>query len=688
MVAQVLIAPIITAAFTGAGLLATLGTQATKAAKLARLHHVIEKVQILKTALLQESLEPRSETINELQRYLWKAERKKSRGAILNEHQEAILVEAKKVLRQLQMGDMPFMGEYRANHTTTPMAELSDACNRPDALVIVVEYGKYYIHQEIENMREYRYQRLATSSNMAQPQKTIERTSSNEVGLEIETPKLPDRYADESYKLFSQVKVDPPTPEEALRIRNKCIKWILPFLCVGYHLMYVDKQTLGSSAILGILEDGHLSATQYNWLSSIFYLGYLLAEWPQNLAIQRFPVARWLAINLVVWGGILLLHVPCNNFGSFFVVRFFLGLAEACIVPSFLVILSMFFTYDEQAVLMPIMWAIGNSSPITSGLLSYGVLFIETGSFSPWKWFMVITGTLTVIYGILVWIFFPGSPITAHFLTPEERAQAILRIQSNHSGIEQKHFKKYQFIEAMKDPKTWLFFLHAWSQEMANGLTNQYSLIIKSFGFTTLQTTLLGCINGVTALISLGAAAWILAKTKDCRAWLSAAAYIPPIISCIMLLTLPWSNRWGLLTAIWIRATGGIPYSVVMIWASNCSAGHTKKTAVIALYHVGYGLGNILSPQLFQPQYAPRYLVTWGVILGVACILPTGIVLYLRWYLAAENKRRDDLDRQGLIRETGVIEHVDESGERIEEVVDTRQLDLTDRENLAFRYVL
>lgn len=37
---------------------------------------------------------------------------------------------------------------------------------------------------------------------------------------------------------------------------------------------------------------------------------------------------------------------------------------------------------------MPCMWAIGNSSPITSGLLSYGVLFIKTGDFNPWKWFM------------------------------------------------------------------------------------------------------------------------------------------------------------------------------------------------------------------------------------------------------------------------------------------------------------
>uniref|UniRef100_A0A2D3VMV3 Probable permease of the major facilitator superfamily n=1 Tax=Ramularia collo-cygni TaxID=112498 RepID=A0A2D3VMV3_9PEZI len=495
-------------------------------------------------------------------------------------------------------------------------------------------------------------------------------------------PKLASRFADESYKLLSKVDVPEPTPAEAKRLRNKCIKWIFPFLCVGYHLMFLDKQTLGSSAILGVMKDANLTAKEYNWLSSIFYLGYLLAEWPQNWALQRFPVAKWLGLNIVIWGGILLLHIPCKSFAGLFVVRFLLGVAEACIVPAFLLLLSMFFTYDEQSVLMSCMWAVGNSSPITSGLLSYGVLWIDTGAFNPWKWLMVITGALTVLFGAAVWFWLPDSPLSAHFLSLEEKAQAVLRIKSNHSGIEQKFFKRSQFIEAMKDSKTWMFFIHAWSQEMANGVTNQYSLIIKSFGFTTLQTTLLGCVTGVANFVSLATAAIILAKTTNCRAWLSVGAYIPPIVSCILLIALPWSNRWGLLTAIWIRATNGIPYSVVMIWAANCSAGHTKKTTVIALYHVGYGLGNILSPQLFQPQYKPRYIVTWSVILGLACIFPMLLVIFLRWYLSKENARRDVLKAQGLVAEVGVVQHHTE-GSTSEEVVDSRMLDLTDRENLA-----
>lgn len=74
--------------------------------------------------------------------------------------------------------------------------------------------------------------------------KTTGETSSTDVL--VDTPKLPDRFADESYKLFSQVKVEPPTEEEAKRIRKKCVRWILSFLCIGYHLMYIDKQAVNT----------------------------------------------------------------------------------------------------------------------------------------------------------------------------------------------------------------------------------------------------------------------------------------------------------------------------------------------------------------------------------------------------------------------------------------------------------
>ena len=79
----------------------------------------------------------------------------------------------------------------------------------------------------------------------------------------------------------------------------------------------------------------------------------------------------------------------------------------------------------------------------------------------------------------------------------------------------------------------------------------------------------------------------------------------------------------------------------------------------------------------------------WGVILGVASVFPAILILYIRYYLDKENKRRDALVASGKeIQGTGVVESTDGEGHLVDHVVDNNQLDLTDRENLTFRYVL
>lgn len=67
-----------------------------------------------------------------------------------------------------------------------------------------------------------------------------------------------DRYADESYKLFSRIQVTDPTADEGRRIRNKLIWRIAPLSCIGYFLMFTDKQTVrpGSEEITATL--GHM----------------------------------------------------------------------------------------------------------------------------------------------------------------------------------------------------------------------------------------------------------------------------------------------------------------------------------------------------------------------------------------------------------------------------------------------
>ncbi|KAF8841625.1 hypothetical protein BDN67DRAFT_498422 [Paxillus ammoniavirescens] len=78
-------------------------------------------------------------------------------------------------------------------------------------------------------------------------------------------------------------------------------------------IQFMDKTTLGSVAILGV---------EYDWLGTIFYLSYLLFEYPRNLVLQRFPVGRWMSFNIFIWSISLAYQATFSDFAGFFVCRF------------------------------------------------------------------------------------------------------------------------------------------------------------------------------------------------------------------------------------------------------------------------------------------------------------------------------------------------------------------------------
>lgn len=47
-------------------------------------------------------------------------------------------------------------------------------------------------------------------------------------------------------------------------------------------------------ALISKSPGAHLSQTEFNWLGTVFYLAYLVFEYPQNLALQYFPVGKWM----------------------------------------------------------------------------------------------------------------------------------------------------------------------------------------------------------------------------------------------------------------------------------------------------------------------------------------------------------------------------------------------------------
>ncbi|KAJ6595235.1 MFS general substrate transporter [Mycena vulgaris] len=466
-------------------------------------------------------------------------------------------------------------------------------------------------------------------------------------------------------------------PAEALRVRKKIDRHILPLMCVLYWIQYMERE---------IREATHLTTDEYNWLGTVFYLSYLAFEFPQNLALQRFPVAKWMSINIFVWAVALSTHAACTNFGGLLAVRIILGICEGSITAGFLIVTSMFYTRKEQTLRVGYWFLMNGFAQIIAGFISFGMLHIKTDKFEPWQWLMIITGILTFITSVSFWFLFPDSPTNAWFLTPHERAIAVIRIKENQTGLENKHFKKEQMIEALADPKTWLFALFAALTNIPNSLSNQKPLIVNSFGFTTLQTTLLTCVDGVVEIITISVGVNVAARTGQ-RAYTAFVWKAPEVLGVILINALPWSNKIGLLFSLWVTGVGTTGFVISLSWLASVTSGHTKRVTTNAIMLSAYCIGNAVGPFMWKAQYKPRNRIPW-IIIGVCYVVCMGLLLVIRYILATENKRRD----AEPVSEDGYdhvyVERLSAEGVMEKIKVDKEFLDLTDIQNRDFRYVL
>ncbi|KAL8629483.1 hypothetical protein Q9189_004825 [Teloschistes chrysophthalmus] len=241
---------------------------------------------------------------------------------------------------------------------------------------------------------------------------------------------------------------EPIDPDEARRLERKIDFMILPYLAVCYAFFYIDKTTLSYAAIFGIREDLNLS------------------------------------------------------FATLALLRALGGAAEACSDPSFMLITSMWYTRKQQPVRIGIWYTANGLGIAGGGLLGYGIGNIK-GALPSWKYEFIIIGALCCIWGIVMFIMLPDSPVTAKLLTHRQRRLAIERLRENQTGVENKHLKAYQVREAFMDYKLYLFFVLGVVGNIPNGgISNFGTIIIKGFGFSTLVTTLMQVVTN--AVLFLG----------------------------------------------------------------------------------------------------------------------------------------------------------------------------------------
>ncbi|EUC37794.1 hypothetical protein COCCADRAFT_84697 [Bipolaris zeicola 26-R-13] len=472
-------------------------------------------------------------------------------------------------------------------------------------------------------------------------------------------------------------------PAIEARVLKKVDWFLIPAMIVGYGLVYYDKAILGSAVLFGMTKDLSLSITdtstrpptintsRLSWATSLFYFGMLAGLYPMTFALQRFNLGRILGGVVMLWALVCMLTAAVTTYKGLYAQRFFLGFVESIIPTGFMTIISSYYTQQEQAIRQSWWFSSTGLFTIIGGALNYGFAQITAGDLKRWQYIYLLAGCLTFLFGI--WCFFiPNSCASAWFLSPAERVVAVERLRKGATGVRCQKIKPAQLKEAALDIKLWLVFLLMTSAYTVNGAVSGFGpLIVSTFGWSTLESILWQFPLGGLCLITILLCGYLSSRIPNIRLILLVVNCLPVIAGCAMIWKAEWTYHAATPVAGYsiIGTFGAVVSQTIVIGMSNV-AGATKKSAMAAAIFVAYCVGNIVGPQLIDSREKPaHYPKLWtGLIICYCITIAAAVMLYL--VLQRENKKRESIPIDEAERDKLAF------------------MDLTDKENPYFRYVL
>jgi len=462
-------------------------------------------------------------------------------------------------------------------------------------------------------------------------------------------------------------------PMDMLSIRRKIDYRIVPLAFALYVMQYTDKLVLNYGGVMTMREDLKLTGNDFSNLATSTYVAVALAEIPNIYFLQRVPAAKWLALNAIGWGLATACGAAATNYTTMLVTRIFLGIFESTVNPSLMLIAGRWYTKPEQAPRISF-WLMGlGLGQILGGAVSYGFQSLAPGAvtMAGWRILFLTVGCLTILFGILTFFIMPDNPMAVTWLTPKEKIALLKHISVNQTGVENKRVRVAEIWESLRDPQVWLTWASIFLLACTAGITVAYSAtLIRNFGYTAKQATLLNMPGGLVSITAQAIPAYFMRRSIGHRWGWAMATLIPTILGSALISFLPNTNKAGLLAGIYLISCLPGPLTVFWSWAPANIAGATKRAFVVAIMGAMSAAGSSVGPQTFQAKDAPDYFPAKITALVTQATSGLFIILLFVWYVFQNKTRRKVTDQD--TREAFMNPEVWER--------------LTDRENKAFRY--
>ncbi|GJJ75758.1 MFS transporter, ACS family, allantoate permease [Entomortierella parvispora] len=437
------------------------------------------------------------------------------------------------------------------------------------------------------------------------------------------------------------------------KLRRKIDLHLIPLISVLYLCSFLDRVNIGNAKVAGLASDIVLTANEYNWALSIFFIGYVIFEIPSNILLKKIGPRKWITIIMIFWGTIMMSMAAVTNAAGLLAARFFLGLTESGLFPGSVYLISLWYTRSEQALRNGLFFSTATMAGAFGGVLAYGIAQMEgVRGLHGWQWIFILEGLPTVLLTIVVFFYLPDFPATAPFLNQEEKELADRRLVIDAGPATQTEFSWKQFRSVFVD---WKVYMHMITYILS--ATPLYSLslflpsIVQGFNFSPLTTQAMTAPAYVIACLFT-----ILCAFSSDRFRERGIHYaFPTVIGClgyILLIVTKDSHVVNRYVSLTVAASGVFAAVPPMLsWFTTNIGGHTKRgVATAAIISFG-NIGGAIGGQIYRASDAADGYVRGHTICAVMMGLSAVLVMIMKYGLIRENRRRDNLTPEEFARE-------------------------------------